>query len=295
MTIPLARTLIVASTSLTLATTLALAQTAATAATPAKPLAFDVISIKPDKGTSVSNQMLNGEPVISVRMMMRNLPDGFSAANMNVKSIIASAYQTKQNSILGGPDWISTDRYDIEAKVTSFDPPSAHELTTDQRNQMLQSLLVDRFHLAVHNETKEGPIYELTLAKGGPKLKPADDVPPPPAAGASSDLPPGAPVKRPIMMRQGPGNVSSRQMSTAQLADSLSTLLHRPVVDKTGLTGKYDITLQYTPDNTPADAPNANGPTVFTALQEQLGLKLDSAKGPVTTLVIDHIEPPSEN
>jgi uncharacterized protein (TIGR03435 family) len=240
--------------------------------------------------------MINGEPVMTVRMMMRNTPDGFTAANMNVKSIIANAYQTKQNSITGGPDWISTDRYDFEAKVTSFDPPNTHELTTDQRNQMLQSLLADRFHLAVHNETKEAPIYELTLAKGGSKLKPStasnstQQVPLP-----SGSLPPGAPVKRPIMMRQGPGTISSSNMTTAQLADSLSNQLHRPVVDKTGLTGTYDISLQYTPDNTPADAPNANGPALFTALQEQLGLKLDSTKGPVTNLVIDHIEPPSEN
>lgn len=276
-------------------------QAPASATANAKPLAFDAISIKPDNAnTGVTNQVVNGEAVISSRSMIRNLPDGFIASNINAKTLISNAYGIKDDLITGGPDWISSTGYDIDAKVTSFDSPDVHQLTRDQHNQMLQSLLADRFHLVVHNETKDAPIYELTLAKGGPKLvesKPSDTPPQ-----GSPAVPPGAVVKTfgaPIsgpLIRMMPGQFSAQAMSVAQLADMLSRQLHRTVIDRTGLTGKYDITLKYTPDSSPASADAADaGPSIFTALQEQLGLKLDASKGPVKTLVIDHIERPSEN
>jgi len=283
----------------------------ATPAPDAKPLAFDAISIKPTQsGSGLSGQTVNGEAVISSRVMMRTPPDGYSASNVTAKSLIASAYDIKDDLISGGPSWITSTSYDVEAKVIA-DPATSHPLTRDQRNQMLRSLLADRFQLTTHNETKEGTIYQLTLAKGGSRLhesKPADA-----SAISPANIPPGAVLRsgpdgggamRGGMIRMGgPGNLTGQGMTTAQLADLLSRQLHKTVIDKTGLTGKYDIALNWTPDSPmmspgpegtapPADA---SGPTIFTALEEQLGLKLESTKGSITTLVIDHIEKPSEN
>ena len=140
---------------------------------------------------------------------------------------------------------------------------------------MLQQLLADRFQLHVHTETKEGPIYKLVIAKSGFKLKNAPD----------SERPRGSSWGRDrIQVLNGP---------IGSLAFSLSDILGRTVMDKTGLAGRYEIDLKWTPDELQG-TPDA-GPTMFTALQEQLGLKLESAKGPVETFVVDHVERPSEN
>lgn len=262
-----------------------------------QPRSFDAISIKPDKaGSAIVGQAPNGEAIITSRTMIHTPPDGFSATNMNAKLLIANAYGIKDNLITGGPDWLGTTGYDIEAKVTSFDSLDVHQLTKDQRNQMLQVLLADRFHLIFHNETKEAIVYELTLAKGGSKLKqsmPAGtQQQSSPAATVTGSGTPSAP-----MIRMAPGQLSAQGMFTAQLVDILSRQLQRNVVDKTGLAGKYDVTLQYTPDTSSgsSDSSDATGPSIFNALREQLGLKLDSAKGSVQSFVIDHIDKPSEN
>ena len=260
--------------------------------TTAKPLAFDAISIKPDSGgTHLTSQIVNGEAIISSQSMFRNTPDGINYANVTAKALIATAYNIKGDQISGGPDWVGSAGFDIQAKVTSFDPPDSHQLTKDQRSQMLQSLLADRFKLAIHYETKEAPVYELTIAKGGPKLheaKPGDTYPNGPKG-------PDGISHAGMIMFNGPGQFTAQAVPTSNIADFLAPTLHQQVIDKTGLTGKYDFTLQFTPDNIPADSPNADGPTIFTAVQEQLGLKLESTKGPVKTLVIDHIDPPSDN
>jgi len=260
--------------------------------TTAKPLAFDAISIKPDSGgTHFTGQIVNGEAIISSQSMFRNTPDGINYANVTAKALIATAYNIKGDQISGGPDWVGSAGFDIQAKVTSFDPPDSHQLTKDQRSQMLQSLLADRFKLAIHYETKEAPVYELTIAKGGPKLheaKPGDTYPNGPKG-------PDGISHAGMIMFNGPGQFTAQAVPTSNIADFLAPTLHQQVIDKTGLTGKYDFTLQFTPDNIPADSPNADGPTIFTAVQEQLGLKLESTKGPVKTLVIDHIDPPSDN
>jgi uncharacterized protein (TIGR03435 family) len=297
--------LLLAAACLALAAHLASAQTnpapapPATADSSAKPMTYDAISIKPNNGgTSVNNQGM-----IRSMVMMRNLPDGFSAANANVRQLIANAYDVKDDQVSGGPDWVGSAGYDIEAKVT--DPDGPHQLTKAQRTQALQALLADRFKLAVHAETKDAPIYALTIAKGGPKLKeskPSDALPAGIPPGAAVRGPDGA-VPRGSMMRMfGPGNLTAAAMTTTQFAIMLSQQLHQTVVDRTGLTGSYDLSLQWTPDNLPpppsgaeASAPDPGGPSIFTAVQEQLGLKLDSTRGPVKTLVIDHIERPSEN
>jgi uncharacterized protein (TIGR03435 family) len=265
---------------------------------------WDVVSIRPNKS---DNNM--------IRMM--STPDGISQSNIRVKSLIATAYGVKDDLVSGGPGWIDSAPYDIEAKVAGPDVPTYKALSRDQRNVMLQALLTDRFKLAVHTETKEMPIYELVLAKGGPKLKEAKagdtypngikDPDGPARIGFSlgAGAAPGGGGGRPGMMRMdGRGKFTGQGLPLGTLVDILSRQLHRTIVDKTGLTGKYDFTLEYTPDDAPRGdmaaahgdgAPDPNGPTVFTALEEQLGLHLNSTKGPVKTVVIDHIDPPTEN
>ncbi len=252
----------------------------------APPPAWDVISVRPNKSASGM-----------IRMM--STPDGISQNNIPIKSLIASAYGVKDDLVSGGPGWVDSSPYDIEAKVAGPDVPAYKALSRDQRNLMLQALLTDRFKLAVHPETKEMPIYELVIAKGGPKLTEAKP---------GSTYPNG--IKGPdgvahggMMRMDGRGKFTGQALSLSVLVDVLSRQLHRTVVDKTGLTGKYDFTLEYTPEGAQLDGPShdgapppdPNGPTVFTALEEQLGLHLNSTKGPIKTIVIDHIAAPTEN
>ena len=245
---------------------------------------FEVASIKP-----------NASGLGVMRFMFT--PDGFSATNISLDFLVSNAYGISQDLISGGPNWIASSRYDVEAKVAGADVAEWHSLDLSQRNSMLQPLLADRFKLKVHKETKLRPIYELVIAKNGPKLKeakPGDTG----TKGASRFSRPGMT----LIARQG--------MPIAMLADRLSETLHRTIVDKTGLTGKYDIVLEWASEDGPAPMPPGpggdhrgadsapppdSGPSIFTAIQEQLGLKLQSTKGPVETLVIDHVEQLSEN
>ena len=259
-------------------------------ATPAAPLAYDVISIHPSKSvmTTVNNS------VTFSRMFIRETSDSYHVENVTLKYIISSAYNIKDDTIVGGPTWIESDsnHYDIDAKVTPSADAPPPKLTSAQRRQMIQSLLADRFKLVVHNETKDAPVFELDLAKGGSKLPittPNDDF----AKGIKGID--GNPVPIGYPMPLGQGRLFGQSVTIASLIDYLTHELKRPVVDKTGLTGKYDLSLQWTPDDTPPDSPLTGGPSIFTAIQEQLGLKLNPAKGPVETLVIDHVEPPTPN
>jgi uncharacterized protein (TIGR03435 family) len=253
--------------------------------------AFDVVSIKPNKSDSGM-----------VRIMAK--PDGYAASNVSLKMLIQSAYGIREDLISGAPSWADPARFDIDAKVAGSDVDALKNLSQEQRRSTLQPLLADRFKLKVHTETKQLPVYELVLAKGGSKLKeaiPGDTY----ANGIKG--PDG--VGRGGMMRFGPGQLTAQAVPTTSLTNMLSQQLHRTVIDKTGLTGKYDLELSWTPDQGSdpmfkgpdssqqrADtAPDSSGPSIFTALQEQLGLRLQSAKGPVETLVIDHVEMPSEN
>jgi uncharacterized protein (TIGR03435 family) len=181
----------------------------------------------------------------------------------------------------GLPTWADKDRFDVDAKANDDTVAAIRKLSNQEQEQltrdMLQSLLADRFQLRVHYESKVQPIYELVLAKGGSKLKPLP-----------ADQKPG-------WGKFDRGEFILRGKSIAEFANGLSfsNLVGRTVVDKTGLIGNYDIDLKWTPDDQQG-TPDA-GPTFFTALEEQLGLKLEAAKGPVDTLVIDHVEKPSEN
>jgi uncharacterized protein (TIGR03435 family) len=202
-----------------------------------------------------------------------------------LKLLIAAAYDLNPRTISGGPSWLESDHYDIVAVTPGELRPSHNE-----QMSMLRTLLSDRFQLTFHREPKVFSIYELQIAKGGPKLKPAEP---------HSDVPPSV----------GPGVVYPQRIvlpgRNATMGDLTSLLqraiLDRPVVDKTELSGRYDFDLEWAPDETQfgGDVPSASAeaPTapLFTAIQQQLGLKLVATRGPVDTLVVDKAERPSAN
>jgi uncharacterized protein (TIGR03435 family) len=213
----------------------------------------------------------------------------------SLQVILQQAYGIFESSrILGVPEVIGSEFYDIEAKVDSSDIAAYGELKAAQRDLMFQALLQDRFKLKAHRERRDLPIYELVVAKGGSKLKESK----PDEAVAQT-----GPLTGPILWRKGRGTIVSRSSSLATLPRFLSQEVGRPVVDRTELTGKYDFTLQWTPDQgaaamtagTDASVLVDTGPSIFTALEEQLGLKLEAAKAPMDVLVVEHIERPSEN
>ena len=240
---------------------------------------FDVASVKQNKGESGM-------------MSWKYTPDGISLMNLSLANVIASAYGIQQYLISGGPSWINSTGFDVDAKVAAPDVEIFKKLSPAQRRLMLQKLLADRFHLAVHNETKTLPVYDLVVASGGPKFKAAAPDPPPPA-----DADPSDPPKPRGMLSFGPGILKLQDMPFSSFATQLSSAVNRTVIDKTGLTGKFDIDLKWAPDNQPPSDKSSDdqAPGLFTAVQEQLGLKLESAKGPVETLVVDHVEMPSAN
>lgn len=168
----------------------------------------------------------------------------------------------------------------MHAKVTDPDLKAMQSLSKEQHQAMLAAILVDRFHLKMHIETKTLPVYELVVAKDGPKLT------------ASTNPPPG-PFGR---MNVRGTDIAATGLTLAELAGNLSFPLDRTVIDKTGLTGRYDFRLRWTADTVAADSAAADAPpNLFTAIQEQLGLKLQPGTGRVETLVIDHVELPTEN
>ncbi len=209
----------------------------------------------------------------------------FKAENLSIVELIHWAYEMPETRILGAAAWANSTYFDIDAKADPSIDQQLHSLTSDagrkQKEEMVQALLADRFRLVAHLETRELPIYVLVVAKGGPKL--------------------GAVRETGSWVNTGNGRIEVQmQNSVAVLAEALSQVAGREVVDKTGMTGRYHLMLQWTPDDAAAPSPG-NGaaadarPSLFTALEEQLGLKLEPAKGPVEVLVIDHAEMPSAN
>jgi uncharacterized protein (TIGR03435 family) len=240
----------------------------------------------------------------AARSMLGPQPGGrFIATNVPLKVLITNAYQLLNFQVIGGPDWINTDRWDVVAKAEEGSiVPGGDNLSDPAPTQLrLQSLLQDQFKLRTHTETRDLPIYELVVLKEGVRAKLSDDQTPPPKF-------PVAPSKDGSMvrgnLRMGPANIQARAVALSDVARSLSVLLARPVVDKTSLTELYDIDLKWSPDvGQPMDVfdptlpypRNADGPSLFTALQEQLGLRLVSTKGPVEVLVIDSVAKPTVN
>lgn len=224
---------------------------------PANKAEFEVVSIKP------------ADPAATGRMTQQT-QGGFRGRNLRLFELIMGAWNLNRNQVIGGPNWLETAGWDIEARF-----PTGAGLA--QAPQMMQAMLADRFHLVTHHETRPLPIYELTVAKSGFKLKEGD----------------------------GQGGMSAGQRSIrygsatmGELASQLSAYLGRQVLDRTGMTGQYAISLSFAPvdpgtsaGDTAADAV----PSIFQALQDQAGLKLESTRGPVEVLVIDTAEKPTAN
>jgi len=266
---------------------------------------FDVASVKPYKGP--------------LTLITANTEPGgrFVAQQQSLRALVALAYKVRESQIVGGPDWIDSDRFDVNAKANrelpSFDPTG--EIGPLER--MLQSLLVDRFKLLAHRETRDLPIFALVAARSdrklGDKLRPtsidcaakfaeqARTGQPGPVI--TADRPTCGMVVSPWSIRIGGGPLS-------QLTMVLTQMTNRFVVDRTGLTGNYDVDLQWTPQGMrigrppggnappggpqfPAPPPDPNGATLETAIQEQLGLKLDPQRGPVPVLVVERAEQPT--
>ena len=226
--------------------------------------------------------------------------DRFEATGMTLKELIKIAYDLNYGAdrqITGGPAWIGSTRFDLEAKEDASLSVELQELSSEQRGdrlrQMLRGLLAERFKLQLHHESAELPIYELVMAKSGSKLMPSVAQLP-----SSADDHPAKP--RSSIRFAGKGRLEGNDADATMLITVLSMqpeIGGRLVVDKTGLKGQYDFTLKWTPDiGAAAEQPASDaGPSLFTALQEELGLRLQSTKAPVDVLVIDHVELPSEN
>lgn len=236
---------------------------------------FDVVSIKPSDPLSRNMHIGIG-------------PSGsFEASGVNLMSLIAQAYDVRGFQIVGGTGWMNDDRYTIATKDEAKGPSEADlsKMNDAQQQQFrdrllakLRAMLADRFQLKIHRETKEMPVYELTVAKGGVKMQIAPED-------GNHDV--GLNSSRTNEAKTG---VTGKRLPMEVLTRFLSNQVGRTVVDRTGLTDHYNFKLVYS-----ADMGDTTGPSIFTALQEQLGLKLESAKGPVEVLVIDRAEKPSDN
>lgn len=274
----------------------------ALAQTPARPQ-FEVASVKANtKGAGL--------------IMMRPPAGGrFKAENVTLKMLAGLAWNMQNYAISGGPSWIDSDHYDIEAKAADSN------LTLDQMRPMLQSLLEDRFQLKAHIEKKDVPVYALLPGKNGvkvpapkeggcvkfdPNKPPSAPVPPPPPPQPGAAFNPGPPPCGGMMM--SPFMMQGGAITMKQFVGGLSNMLGRPVLDKTEFTGTFDLHLEYSPEGLamgrggmpmpppPAGAaPDTTSPNIFTAVQEQLGLRIESQKAPGDTLVIDHAEKATEN
>ena len=304
--------------------TIALATDSRSAAQSASPTdaepRFDVASVRPTSMTpfELGRQAgAAGGRVAVPPMGIRPLPNGLSASMSTLRMLIVSAYQLKDYQVVGGPSWLDSDRFDITARA-------AGEVTPEVARRMLQSLLRDRFMLRTHTETRQADVHALVLARSdgrlGPGLKRTTaeceamlEERKKAAGSAAPPLPPNFEQIRNqttcglIMMRSsasGAANYSMGGMALERLVSQISGEIRGPVVDRTGLTGLFDIMLEYASERRPlqAAAPNAPSPTadvvpptLRAALQEQLGLKLETEKGPLEVLVIDSAERPTEN
>ena len=229
-----------------------------------KQFAWDVVSVKPHKAAD------------GVSSWMRTGPAGFSA-DVTVRSLVMTAYNLIMlDQISGLPGWAENENYEVQGKLDSESTEAFKKLApADQASQrclLMQALLADRFKLRVHHDRRELPVYNLVIARSGLKMKEAS------SSKAQS-------------WSMGLGTLTGKGMPIASLIASLSNHVGRMIIDKTGLTGNYEVNLTFSWNDEPGDA----SPSIFTALQDELGLKLEPAKAPVDVVVIDHLERPSEN
>lgn len=281
-------------------------QSAATGASSAV-MEYDVASIKVANHTGADRYRVGVAPS----------PDGLTASNVTLQIMIVMAYGVQNNQVIGAGDFLSAEHYDVDAKMSEATADALKKMTAEERTaarqKMMQALLADRFKLAIHRETKELPVYSLVVAKNGPKLKEtlalgADPHTPGaagPGRGASGG--PGISVSG---GRGGTMSVTGKSMPISVLIHSISTSLDRPVIDKTGLTRYYDFSLEWVREDAaqsaaasgaagggapPLAPPEPEGQSIFSALQDQLGLKLEAGKGPVEVIVVDKSEKPTGN
>jgi uncharacterized protein (TIGR03435 family) len=237
--------------------------------------AFDVASIRPNAANDN-------------RIMIRIQPGGrFTATGISAKQLMTQALNVRDFQILNAPGWTTAERWDINAVAEGL----PERVPPETLRPMLRALLEERFQLQVHTETRELPIYELVVSKSGSKLRKSE---------AKSDQ---------QMMRMGRGQLAGQGVPLSSLAQQLAQALGRDVIDRTGLAGRYDFELNWTPDPGQGGGPfpggppspdalpaaGTSGPSIFTAVQEQLGLRLESAKGPVQVYIVDSISRPSGN
>ncbi len=239
---------------------------------------FEVASVKP------STTADDGRVAIQIT------PGGrWRATNVPLQLLLQIAYDLRPGQLTGAPSWIQTERYDVEAKL---DDSLGANPKPEQMRPYLQNLIEKRFQFKSHRETKEMPVYILSVSKSGSKLKESD------------------PAAQGPRIRMGRGQLSCTKVKTEMFARELSRQLGKPVLDQTDLKGDYDFELTWTPEGPGGDggggsggpgpapggpAPGGEGPSVFTAIQEQLGLKLDSKKAPIEIIVVDKIEKAEAN
>ncbi len=245
-------------------------------------LSFDVVSVKPS------------DPTKEHLALYWRQPDGLKWDGVTLSGMVANAYGVSpivKGQIEGGPAWMGSQAFDINAKVDAETAARWSKMTQaavdEERRSMMRSLLADRFHLTFHHETRELPVLVLRVAKNGSKLQ---------RPHPQQDLPAGVPLSRINFFGHGHWEGHSALMSN--LARSLAAepeIAGRPVVDKTGLTSGYDFILRWTPDGPALPDPNAQWPSLFTAINEQLGLKLTPEEQPIDIIVVDSVEMPSEN
>jgi uncharacterized protein (TIGR03435 family) len=220
--------------------------------------AFEVVSIKPNLSGGDDNSM-------------RTSPGHLTVVNTTPKSLLLYAFGVRDSQLAGGPDWLAKEKFDVDA-VTG----TAADLNRTTLQPLLQTMFADWFHLKFHRENRESPIYSLVVAKRGPKLTVHSGE--------------GAPITG-IHSSSGKDRVNARKTTMKRLAEVLSEQTDRNVIDNTGLLGEYDFSLEWASD----PIVNSQDPAIFAAIQEQLGLRLEPAKGPVQIIVIDSVERPSEN
>jgi uncharacterized protein (TIGR03435 family) len=271
----------------------------------ALPIAFGLLNATPSRAesqppttpkfvsVSIKPHPSEGNGFVMSKMMMSPINGDFTANNVSTHSLLQLAYHIQDTQLAGEPEWFMSTTYDIDAKVDQSVVDEMHKLSEDQRNlvnqHILQQFLADYFKVTLHQESRDLPVYELLIAEGAPKLQKAD---------------------KHGFMHMGVGELSSQGTPVTLLTAQLSQRLGRTVVDKTGLDGDYAFNLHWTPDAEEqariraaglptelmkAEQPAASGPPLLTAVEEQLGLKLQPQTERVQVLVIDHAEQPSQN
>jgi uncharacterized protein (TIGR03435 family) len=213
---------------------------------------FEVASIKPSP------------PDAGDANVLKPTPDRFQADNFTARRLIALAWDVRIFQVSGGPSWLDSQPYDVAAKPDG-------NVEDQHLRRMVRTLLAERFQLQVHHATKEMPVFVLETAKGGARL------------------PPASPGNDPEIRGRG-GHLIAKRVTAEFLSRILANELERPVLNRTGIDGAFDVELDYTPDQNPEP-----GASLFTALQEQLGLKLETQRAPVDVLIVDRIERPSPN